>query len=66
MTSVSLALAILAGDHTALVIAFFCLAGSNFPGLPPGLVDSPLAFLGKWLPQPPSAPSIQSVIWADS
>ncbi len=47
MTSASLSFAILAGDHTAFVIAFFCLAGFSFQAFLPVLWTLPSAFLGK-------------------
>lgn len=47
LTSVSLALAILSGEHTALVIAFFCLAGLTFQAFLPVLWTLPSALLGK-------------------
>jgi hypothetical protein len=42
LAAISLALAILGGDHVALVIAFFCLVGFSFPGTSAGLLDPSL------------------------
>lgn len=47
LTSASLALSILSGDHIALVIAFFCLVGFSFQAYLPVLWTLPTAFLGK-------------------
>jgi len=47
LTSVSLALAILSGDHIALVVTFFCLVGFSFQAYLPVLWTLPTAFLGK-------------------
>jgi ACS family tartrate transporter-like MFS transporter len=47
MTAVSLALAILSGDHVALVITFFCLLGFTFQAYLPVLWTLPTAYLGK-------------------
>jgi MFS transporter, ACS family, tartrate transporter len=47
LTAVSLAFAILAGDHLALVIAFFCLVGFSFQAYLPVFWTLPTAFLGK-------------------
>ena len=47
VTSVALALAILAGDHLALVIAFFCLVGLSFQAYLAPFWTLPTAFLGK-------------------
>jgi ACS family tartrate transporter-like MFS transporter len=47
LTSVSLAGAILAGDHLALAIAFFCLVGFSFQAWLPVLWTLPTAYLGK-------------------
>jgi MFS transporter, ACS family, tartrate transporter len=47
LAAVGLALAILAGDHLALVIAFFCLVGFSFQAYLPVFWTLPSAFLGK-------------------
>ena len=47
MTSVALSLAILSGDHVALVVAFFCLAGFTFQAYLPPFWTLPTAFLGQ-------------------
>ena len=47
MTAASLALAILSGDHTALVIAFFCMAGFSFQAFLPVLWTIPSTLFGK-------------------
>ncbi len=47
MTSASLSLAILAGDHIALVIALFCLVGFSFQAWLSPFWTLPTAFLGK-------------------
>jgi ACS family tartrate transporter-like MFS transporter len=46
-TAAALALAILAGDHVALTVAFFCLAGFCFQAYLPPFWTLPTAFLGK-------------------
>jgi ACS family tartrate transporter-like MFS transporter len=47
LTSVSLTGAILADDHLALAIAFFCLVGFSFQAWLPVLWTLPTAYLGK-------------------
>lgn len=47
MTAAALAFAILAGDHLALVIAFFCLMGFSFQAYLAPFWTLPTAYLGK-------------------
>jgi ACS family tartrate transporter-like MFS transporter len=47
MTAAALALAILAGDRLALVIAFFCLVGFSSQAYLPPFWTLPTAYLGK-------------------
>lgn len=47
ITAAALGCAILAGDHLALVIALFCLAGFSFQAYLPPFWTFPTAYLGK-------------------